>query len=339
MKTSRDSALTPLCAAARRRPGTGHQRLLRARLRHQGQGHGRRATALAQDSLGGANNPASMVWVGNRLDLGADVFMPKRDAERSGARIPADQRQHRQRQDRLPGPRVRLQPHDEQRHVGRRVGLRQRRHEHHLPAGQLPTAGRPGPANILCGSGELGVDLMQLIVAPTVAYKLNAQHAVGVSLLLGYQRFKATGLQAFDNTPGFPPSPATGQRHQQRLRQLHRRRPAPGLPGPPQRHADDRRGLCAEDEHGQVRQVQGPVRRERRLRHPVALQHRRGLHADAGRDRRVRLRAHQLQRRQVGQQPEPAAAGPAGRAPTAPASAGRTSTSSSSAWPGACPTH
>lgn len=57
---------------------------------------------------------------------------------------------------------------------------------------------------MLCGSSKLGVDLLQLIVAPTVAYKLNAQHSVGASLLLGYQRFKAEGLQAFDNAPGFP---------------------------------------------------------------------------------------------------------------------------------------
>ena len=33
-------------------------------------GMGGVATALAQDSFGGANNPASMVWVGTRLDLG-----------------------------------------------------------------------------------------------------------------------------------------------------------------------------------------------------------------------------------------------------------------------------
>jgi long-chain fatty acid transport protein len=58
---------------------------------------------------------------------------------------------------------------------------------------------------MLCGSGGLGVDLMQLIVAPTFAYKFAPNHSVGVSLLLGYQMFKATGLQAFDNAPGFPP--------------------------------------------------------------------------------------------------------------------------------------
>jgi long-chain fatty acid transport protein len=64
------------------------------------------------------------------------------------------------------------------------------------------------PANILCGSGEVGVDLMQLVFAPTVAYKLNEQHSVGASLLLGYQRFKATGLHAFAAAPGFSSDPA-----------------------------------------------------------------------------------------------------------------------------------
>ena len=46
------------------------------------------ATALADDSFGGANNPASMVWAGDRLDLGLDWFHPARSAERSGAGFP-----------------------------------------------------------------------------------------------------------------------------------------------------------------------------------------------------------------------------------------------------------
>jgi long-chain fatty acid transport protein len=47
--------------------------------------------------------------------------------------------------------------------------------------------------------GKLGVDLMQLIIAPTLAFKLNPQHSVGVSPLIVYQTFKAEGLQAFDD--------------------------------------------------------------------------------------------------------------------------------------------
>ena len=34
---------------------------------------------------------------------------------------------------------------------------------------------------MLCGGGTLGVDLMQLVIAPTVAYKLNAEHSVGAA--------------------------------------------------------------------------------------------------------------------------------------------------------------
>ena len=41
---------------------------------------------------------------------------------------------------------------------------------------------------------------MQLFVAPTLAWK-SGNHAFGVSLNLAYQRFKAEGLQPFDNSP------------------------------------------------------------------------------------------------------------------------------------------
>ena len=54
----------------------------------QAKGMGGVATALAQDTFGGANNPASMVWVGDRLDLGIDWFRPTRNATRSGAGFP-----------------------------------------------------------------------------------------------------------------------------------------------------------------------------------------------------------------------------------------------------------
>ena len=48
-------------------------------------GMGGASLALSQDSLGGATNPAAMVWAGERVDLGIDAFSPKRDAERTGA--------------------------------------------------------------------------------------------------------------------------------------------------------------------------------------------------------------------------------------------------------------
>ena len=50
---------------------------------------------------------------------------------------------------------------------------------------------------------KLGVDLMQLVAPISLAYKVNEDHALGASLLLGVQRFRAYGLDAFlqfDNT-------------------------------------------------------------------------------------------------------------------------------------------
>ena len=70
------------------------------------------------------------------------------------------------------------------------------------PGGQIPAPvcsgfGNTGAGNLLCGSGRLGVDLMQLIVAPTLAYKVAPDHAIGIAPLLGLQRFEAKGIQPF----------------------------------------------------------------------------------------------------------------------------------------------
>jgi len=166
-------------------------------------GMGGASLALAQDSLGGATNPAAMVWAGNRADLGVDGFSPKRDAERSGAGFATLNGQVSSDKTLFWVPEAgynRLLTPDLS--LGFTLygngGMNTT-----YPQGSFNCGG--GAANMLCGSGELGVDLAQLVVAPTVAYKLDAQHSVGLALLLGYQRFKAQGLQAFDNAPGFPP--------------------------------------------------------------------------------------------------------------------------------------
>lgn len=65
--------------------------------------------------------------------------------------------------------------------------------------GGMNTAYAPFPngVNLMGGQGKLGVDLMQLIVAPTLAYQVADGHALGISPLLVLQRFEAYGLQGF----------------------------------------------------------------------------------------------------------------------------------------------
>ena len=50
---------------------------------------------------------------------------------------------------------------------------------------------------MLCGTGKLGMNLEQLIIAPTFAMKVNKDNSFGASVLLAYQKFKAEGLDGF----------------------------------------------------------------------------------------------------------------------------------------------
>lgn len=171
-------------------------------------GMGGAATAMAKDTFGGANNPASMVFVGDRMDIGIDWFRPIRSAERTGAGDPTMNGSSTSDSNDffIPEFGYNMMMGDKMS-LGITVygngGMNT-----DYKGGELPTAGGTctgfnpagaagAPYNLLCGSGKLGVDLMQLVIAPTVAYKVAENHSIGLSPLLGYQRFKAEGLQAF----------------------------------------------------------------------------------------------------------------------------------------------
>ncbi len=194
--------LTPLAALCAALPALATNGYFPHGYGMKAKGMGGASTALAQDSLGGATNPASMVWAGARLDIGAEVFRPIRDAERAGSAIPTLNGKVDSDSTAFLVPEF---GYNTMRGNDMSLGVSVYGNggmNTNYPQGNFNCGG--GAANVLCGSGRIGVDLMQLIVAPTVAYKLNEKHSVGLALLLGYQRFKAEGLQAFDNAPGFP---------------------------------------------------------------------------------------------------------------------------------------
>jgi len=181
-------------------------------------GMGGTATAVAQDAFGGANNPATMAFAGSQWAIGLDWFSPHRSAQRTGGAafgldgsadsgstnffIPEFALNYMLRPDLSLGITV----------YGN-GGLNT-----DYPGGQLPSPGAcgpatgpgtgfnpaPGPYNLLCGNGRLGVDLSQLIVAPTLAWRFHLRHSVGISPLFAYQRFKAEGLQAFQGLSTSP---------------------------------------------------------------------------------------------------------------------------------------
>ena len=155
-------------------------------------GMGGAATATSDDAFGGANNPASIAFAGNRFDLGADVFSPRREASRTGGGLDGSAKSD---------SNYFLIPemgYTHQMNSNLALGVTVYGNggmNSNYPGGQINCGG--GAANLLCGTGRLGVDLMQLIVAPTAAYKVAPNHSIGISPLIGYQRFKAEGLQAF----------------------------------------------------------------------------------------------------------------------------------------------
>jgi long-chain fatty acid transport protein len=156
-------------------------------------GMGGAATASSDDAFGGANNPASMAFAGDRFDLGADLFNPNRSASRTGL-----------------GPLDMSVDSDSEYFLIPEFGMTKQMSSTvalgvtvygnggmntDYAGGQINCGF--GPANMLCGQGDLGVDLIQLIVAPTVAFKVAPNHSIGISPLLGYQAFEAKGLQMF----------------------------------------------------------------------------------------------------------------------------------------------
>jgi len=161
---------------------------------------------IADSAVSGADNPAAMVRVGNRFDFGLQVFDPNRTATISGnggtpanGFFPMD---------------------DEQR--GNNDG------PFYIPEGGfnymlsddmsvgLSVVGTGGMNtnydslmifNGMAYPHDVGINLEQVRILPTLSYKINDQHSVGISLQVAYQQFKAWGLDGFTAAGG----PATGQ--------------------------------------------------------------------------------------------------------------------------------
>lgn len=164
-------------------------------------GMGGAAVASMDNAFAGANNPATSAWAGNRMEAGVDLFMPDRGMSRTGGGADVDV---------TSDSKSFLVPefgynkvHNAQISYGVTVygngGMNT-----DYSGGQINCGGGAGTGNALCGSGRLGVNLMQLIIAPTLGYKLNDAHSVGVSPLIIVQKFSAEGLQAFQQNNANP---------------------------------------------------------------------------------------------------------------------------------------
>jgi len=150
-------------------------------------------TALSQDAYAAAVNPAGMAKAVGTNDVGILIFSPIREAETGFGGV---QRSSISGLDGfiIPSGGFVRKLNDKMTwgmSIYANGGLNTRY--------ENTTA---GGVNLFGSATNLGVDLAQLIFAPTITYQLNKKHTIGASLLVGYQRFKAYGLQNFAGLKG-----------------------------------------------------------------------------------------------------------------------------------------
>ncbi len=159
-------------------------------------------TALPLDSMAASTNPAGMVFMGNRIDLGVSFFNPNREYTVRGN--PSG----------YPGT----------------FGFKPGTFESDTNWFIIPSLGgnwkldeKSSLGVSIYGNGGMntdydtntyydssvsstGIDLMQLFIAPTYARKLHPKHAVGISPIFAYQSFEQLGLQTLGDM-GFSSEP------------------------------------------------------------------------------------------------------------------------------------
>jgi len=142
--------------------------------------------ATPQDALTIAMNPAGLVDVDDGLEVGFDVFMPRRDA----TLVQGDSV-------------VRYSGNDTRIFI-----IPEAAFGHHLTDrvavgvalfgnGGINTDYSSNPFARFGAQGPAGVDLLQAFVSPAVAVKVSATQSVGVAINFAYQRFRMRGIELF----------------------------------------------------------------------------------------------------------------------------------------------
>jgi len=163
------------------------------------QGMGGVGIALPQDALAAATNPAGMALIGDRADLGLTWFKPEREARLSNTAFGfSDGTFKGNGRDNFFIPEAGFN-----KFVTPDISLGVSIYGN----GGMNTSYKGGIPLLNGGSkASSGIDYIQLFVAPTVAWKVTPSQTIGASINLGYQRFKATGIENFTAISAVPNS-------------------------------------------------------------------------------------------------------------------------------------
>jgi len=146
--------------------------------------------ALPQDSLAAASNPAGMAMVGDRMDLGVDLFSPIRTATWTGT-----------------GGGVYSRPLGDYKSGKNLFAIPEFGYNKMLGWDMAVGVAVYGNGGMNTDYGKIVIsgattntysNLEQLFIAPTFAWKVTKEHSIGVSLNMVFQNFEARGLESFD---------------------------------------------------------------------------------------------------------------------------------------------
>jgi long-chain fatty acid transport protein len=152
------------------------------------QGMGGASIAYPRDTLAIATNPAGLLLIGNRVDLGIEYFSPNRGASITGNAFGSDQSFSAN------GLSNFFLPSLGYSHLVTpdfALGIAA------YGNGGLNTSYGANPYARFGATGKAGVNLDQFFVSPTAAYQFAPGHSIGLSVNLAYQWFSAAGIGAF----------------------------------------------------------------------------------------------------------------------------------------------
>jgi len=144
--------------------------------------------ALPQDGLAAAANPAGTAFVEDRVDAGLTWFAPKRGAEITRPNPTAGTYDGSGKKNFF------IPDFGYVKHLSPTITVGAAVYGN----GGMNTSYNRGVPLFNGGtSGKTGINLEQVIISPSVAWKPNEQNAVGVAANVVWQRFEAEGLQSF----------------------------------------------------------------------------------------------------------------------------------------------
>lgn len=158
-------------------------------------GAGGVAIAMPDDAVAIAANPAAALDLGERLDIGFEVFVPSRGAAISGNGAGLNGTWSGNGANPFVLPEVGyVRPLGDNFAAGIAISGN----------GGMNTNYDANPFASFGAAGEAGVNLRQIFITPTLAARIGDGHSIGVSPIIVLQSFAVTGIQPFTAASSAP---------------------------------------------------------------------------------------------------------------------------------------